>query len=248
MQSRLFMARQHEGMHVKLSVIMPVYNEESTIAETLKRVASAPAPPEVEREIIMVDDGSRDRSVECARAADIDSVRIFMHRKNRGKGAAVRTGLAAATGDIILIQDADLEYDPKDYPRLLEPIIAGRADVVYGSRFVSSDTRRVHLFRHYLGNLFLTFLSNWFSNYNLSDMETCYKVFRAELAKKLTLRENRFGFEPEITQKFSRLNARVYEVGIAYHGRDFEEGKKIRPFKDGLWALFCIIRYGLGLG
>ena len=173
---------------------------------------------------------------------------MILQPENKGKGAALRRGFSAVSGDIVVIQDADLEYDPAEYPYLIEPILAKKADVVYGSRFITGDSRRIHLFRHYLGNKFLTFLSNIFSNYNLSDIETCYKVFKTDIIKKIKLRENRFGFEAEITQKLARLKARMYEVGISYHGRDFDEGKKIKPIKDGLWTLVCIVRYGLRLG
>lgn len=233
---------------MKLTVIIPLYNESKTVLELLRRVKAAQLPENLEREIIIVDDGSTDGGITEEQKKRYPDVLYLSHKKNRGKGAAIRTALEKVTGDIVLIQDADLEYDPDEYGKLLKPILMGNADVVYGSRFVTSEYRRIHLFRHYLGNKFLTFVSNLFSNYNLSDMETCYKVFRTETIKKIRLRENRFGFEAEVTQKLARLKARMYEVGISYHGRDFDEGKKIRPIKDGLNALFCIIRYGLRLG
>lgn len=230
-----------------LSIIVPLYNEAPVVGECLRRIVAVPLPEGMEREIIVVDDGSVDGGDGIVAAMEEPSIKLVRHTHNRGKGAAIRTALGTFTGDIILIQDADLEYDPADYPKLIEPIVKGNADVVYGSRFISGGSRRVHLFRHYLGNLFLTFLSNWFSNYNLSDMETCYKAFTAEIGRKLRLRENGFGVEVEMTQKFSRLGARMYEVGISYHGRDWGEGKKIRPFRDGITALLCIFRYGTGI-
>jgi len=233
---------------MKLSIVIPLYNEKNTIQELLKRVKSARLPHGMQREIIMVDDGSTDGGFGDKEKELFPDVVFLKHAKNRGKGAAIRTAIEQVTGDVIIIQDADLEYDPDDYSKLLQPIVSGNADVVYGSRFVTGDCRRIHLFRHYMGNKFLTFLSNIVSNYNLSDIETCYKAFKTDIVKKLTIRENRFGFEAEITHKFARLRARMYEVGIAYHGRDFDEGKKIRPVKDGLWTLVCILRYGLGLG
>jgi glycosyltransferase involved in cell wall biosynthesis len=231
---------------MKLSIIIPLYNEEKTIRSVLAAVRQAPLPADMEHEIVVVDDGSKDGSAEVVENLNLADVVLLRHKKNKGKGAAVKTALASITGDIVLIQDADLEYDPDEYQILLKPIIEGKADVVYGSRFVTAASHRVHLYRHYLGNILLTFISNLFSNYNLSDMETCYKVFKADLAKKLELREKGFGFEAEITQKFARLKARMYEVGISYYGRDFEEGKKIKPLRDGIWALLCTVRYGLG--
>jgi len=233
---------------MKLSIIIPLFNEKETVIELINRVKSAPLPEGMQREIIIVDDGSTDGGVSEKEKETFPDIIFLKHERNRGKGAAIRTALQKVSGDIAIIQDADLEYDPNEYSSLLKPIVSGNADVVYGSRFITGSTRRIHLFRHYIGNRFLTFLSNLFSNYNLSDMETCYKVFKTNIIKKIKLRENRFGFEPEVTQKLARLKARMYEVGISYHGRDFEEGKKIKPFKDGLWALICIIRYGLGLG
>lgn len=233
---------------MKLSIIIPLYNEKETISELINRVKSAPLHEGMQREIVIVDDGSTDGGISEKEKAIFPDIIFLKHEKNRGKGAAIKTALKKVRGDIVIIQDADLEYDPDEYVNLLRPIMSGKADVVYGSRFITSASRRIHLFRHYMGNRFLTFISNIFSNYNLSDMETCYKVFKTDTIKKIKLKENRFGFEPEVTQKLARLKARMYEVGISYHGRDFEEGKKIKPIKDGIWALLCIIRYGLGLG
>jgi glycosyltransferase involved in cell wall biosynthesis len=220
----------------KLSVIVPACNERETIVEALRRVKAAPG----EKEIIVVDDGSTDGTRELLEA-DPD-IRLICHPKNQGKGAAIRTALAAATGDVVIIQDADLEYDPGEYGILLEPLLSGKADVVYGSRFHTSRPHRVLYFWHSVGNRTLTMLSNMFTNLNLTDMETCYKVFRREVVQGITIEEDRFGFEPEITAKLARGGWRMYEVGISYDGRTYADGKKI-GWRDGVRALWCIVRY-----
>jgi glycosyltransferase involved in cell wall biosynthesis len=223
--------------------VIPVFNEAGTIREVIGRVQSAPLPEGLEREIIVVDDLSSDGTREILREyAPTDSFKLFLHDRNRGKGAALRTGFAQTTGDIVLVQDADLEYDPQEYGKLLEPILEGKADVVYGSRFMGGQAKRTLFFWHSLGNRFLTTLSNIFTNLNLSDMETCFKVFRGELIRKIKIRENRFGFEPEVTSKIAKSGARVYEVGIGYAGRTYQEGKKI-TWKDGVRAIWTILRY-----
>ena len=223
---------------MKLSVVMPVFNEAGTILTIVKRVQNVA----IEKEIIIVDDCSTDGTRELLRGVCDANVRVFYHEKNQGKGAALRTGLSQITGDICVIQDADLEYNPEEYHRLLKPILDGRADVVYGSRFLSSDEHRVLLFWHSVGNKFLTLLSNMFTNLNLTDMETCYKMFRAEVIKGLRLEQDRFGFEPEFTAKIARGRWKIYEIGISYSGRDYMEGKKI-GWKDGVAALWCILKY-----
>ncbi|MHB1132259.1 MAG: glycosyltransferase [Chloroflexota bacterium] len=228
----------------KLSIIIPAYNERFTLAEIVDRVRAVPVP--LEREIVLVNDCSTDGTAQVADdlAARYADVRVIHHVRNQGKGAALRTGFKAATGDILLIQDADLEYDPQDYPRLLAPILGGRADVVYGSRFAGGQEHRVLYFWHSLGNLFLTLLSNMATDLNLTDMETCYKVFRADLVRGLPLRSNRFGFEPEITAKLAKLRARIVEVPVSYQGRTYQEGKKIN-WKDGVKAILTILRFAL---
>jgi glycosyltransferase involved in cell wall biosynthesis len=230
-----------------LSVVIPAYNESRTIEELLRRVDAAPLPPGVAIEIVVVDDCSTDgtgevlRRLAAGRPPGAAPMRFLSQEKNQGKGAALRRGFAEATGEWILIQDADLEYDPKDYPALLSPVLDGHADVVYGSRFLGGP-HRVLFYWHYLGNQFLTTVSNMCSDLNLSDMETCYKLFRRDLLDGVTLRSNRFGIEPELTAKFSRKRARIYEVPVSYHGRTYAEGKKI-GWKDGFAALWAIVRY-----
>jgi glycosyltransferase involved in cell wall biosynthesis len=230
-----------------LSIVVPCFNERQTIAELLARVARAPLPEGIEREIVVVDDcstdGTRDLLRELAGRGE-PAFRLVEQTANRGKGAALRRGFAEATGEVILIQDADLEYDPRDYPKLLEPILEDEADVVYGSRFLGGP-HRVLFFWHSVGNRWLTTLSNMFSDLNLSDMETCYKVFKRALLDGVVLRSDRFGIEPELTAKFARRRARIYEVPISYHGRTYAEGKKI-GWKDGFAAVWAIVRYNLG--
>ena len=229
------------ALFTTVSVIIPAYNERSTIALLLDRVLRAPVG-RLKKEIIIVDDCSTDGTRDYLRAIDKEGVVCVFHDRNRGKGAALRTAIARASGDIILIQDADLEYDPAEYPKLLAPIVDGRADVVYGSRFLGGQTRRVLYFWHSVGNKFLTLLSNMLTDINLSDIETCYKVFRREVLTGLALKEDRFGFEPEVTAKVARLKCRIYEVGISYSGRTYAEGKKI-TWKDGVRTLWCIVKY-----
>ena len=225
-----------------LSVVVPCFNEKATIGAILDAVRAAPVP---DKEIIVVDDGSTDGTralLEGELRAKVDT--LVVHDKNRGKGAALRSGFEAATGDIILVQDADLEYDPQDYLKLTAPILLNKADVVYGSRFLGGGAHRVVYYWHYVGNTFLTMLSNMVTNINLTDMETGYKAFRRSVLEAITLEEDRFGFEPEITAKISKLKVRIYEVGISYHGRTYSEGKKI-GWKDGVRALWCILKHNL---
>jgi glycosyltransferase involved in cell wall biosynthesis len=225
----------------KLSVVVPVYNEAATVADVVRRVQAVDLP--LALEIIVVDDCSTDGTDRVlSDMTGRSGLRVIRHERNRGKGAALHTGFAAATGDFILIQDADLEYDPEEYPKLLKPLLDNRADAVYGSRFAGGETHRVLYFWHYIGNRVLTLLSNAFTNLNLTDMETCYKAFRRELLQQLDLREERFGFEPEVTAKIAATSARIYEVGISYSGRTYAEGKKI-GWRDGLRAVWCIAKY-----
>jgi glycosyltransferase involved in cell wall biosynthesis len=228
-----------------LSIVVPVYNEETTLEDLLRAVLAAPLPEGVDREVVAVNDASTDRSAELLdRLGEDPRIRVFHQPHNQGKGAALRRGFAEARGDFVVVQDADLEYDPREYPKLLEPVLDGRADVVYGSRFAGGEAHRVLFFWHMVGNRLLTLTSNMFTNLNLTDMETCYKLFRADVLKRIEVQENRFGIEPEITAKVSRLGVRIYEVGISYAGRTYEEGKKI-GWKDGVRALYCIVKYGL---
>jgi glycosyltransferase involved in cell wall biosynthesis len=223
---------------VKLSVVIPVYNEKATVREILERVRAVTLP----KEIIIVDDFSTDGTREILQElGSADDLKVVLQARNMGKGAALRAGFEAVTGDIVIIQDADLEYDPAEYPVLVQPILANKADVVYGSRFLSGP-HRVLFFWHYLGNKVLTTLSNMMTDLNLTDMETCYKVFRARLLKEIKLREDRFGFEPEFTAKIAKTRCRVYEVPISYSGRDYLEGKKI-GWKDGVAAIYFILKY-----
>ena len=221
-----------------LSVVVPCYNEEATIVMLLTRVLQSPYVAEV----LVVDDASTDNTLTLARSVTDSRIRVLTQPQNTGKGAALRRGFSEATAEYVVVQDADLEYDPAEYPNLLEPLLAGRADVVFGSRFLSDRPHRVLYFWHSVGNKLLTLASNTFTNLNLTDMETCYKIFRREVIQQIQLRENRFGFEPEVTAKVARGGWRIYEVGISYSGRTYAEGKKI-GFKDALHAARCIIRY-----
>jgi glycosyltransferase involved in cell wall biosynthesis len=248
-------------MPLKLSVVIPVYNEIEYLPAILRRVQQV-TMAEMTMELIVVDDYSRDGSRELLQEAvrqqsagltettlrgervRLDILRVFFQERNQGKGAALRRGFAEASGDIVLVQDADLEYDPAEYPKLLAPILDGKADVVFGSRFAGGEPHRVLYFWHAVGNRFLTLLSNALTNLNLTDMECCYKVFRSETVKQLCLEENRFGIEPEVTAKVARLGCRIYEVGVSYAGRTYAEGKKI-GWRDGFWAIWCILKYNL---
>jgi glycosyltransferase involved in cell wall biosynthesis len=230
--------RREEKFKLKLTVIIPAFNEAGTILKILERVKKVP----IEKEVIVVDDASTDGTREILEKRG-QEIRIFFHETNQGKGAAIRTGLSHVTGDLVIIQDADLEYDPSEYPDLMAPILEGKADVVYGSRF-SGGPHRVLFFWHAVGNKMITTLSNILTDLNLSDMETGYKIFRTEILRKFTIESNRFGFEPEITAKIAQLGCRIYEIPISYWGRDYSEGKKIN-WKDGVAALYWIIKYNL---
>lgn len=233
----------------KLSIIIPAYNEGPTIHFILDKLQQVSLLNNIEKEIIIVNDFSKDNTEDAIKdymnSNSTINIQYFKHEVNKGKGAALHTGIQKATGDYVIIQDADLEYDPQEYNLLLKPVLDGFADVVFGSRFIGGKPHRISFFWHTIGNKFLTFLSNMFTNLNLSDMETCYKLFNTKVIKSIPLQENRFGFEPEVTAKISRVpNIRIYEVGISYYGRTYEEGKKI-GWKDGFRAIYCILKYGL---
>jgi glycosyltransferase involved in cell wall biosynthesis len=228
---------------MKLSIVIPCYNETKTIRMLVERVRNSPYP---DKEIIIVDDCSRDGTRDLLRTQIEPLVdKVIYHEVNQGKGAALRTGFAAASGDAVIVQDADLEYDPDEYSKLMKPIVDGKADVVFGSRFMGGEPHRVCYFWHMVGNKFLTLFSNMMTNLNLTDMETCYKVFRRDVLNQITIQENRFGFEPEITAKVARLNVVIFEVGISYYGRTYAEGKKI-GWRDGFRAIWAIFRYNIG--
>ena len=238
----MFYTRETFRVAMKLSVVIPVYNERATLRQVVERVLAVP----LELEVVCVDDGSSDGSREILAELQHQhpQVQVFLQPRNMGKGAALRRGIQQATGDFVVIQDADLEYDPADYSLLLDPLVQGKADVVYGSRFLGAAPHRVLYFWHSVGNRLLTLLSNCLTNINLTDMETCYKVFRREIIQSIPIEENRFGFEPEITVKVAKRRLRIYEVGISYWGRTYEEGKKI-GWKDGLRAVWCLLKYSL---
>jgi glycosyltransferase involved in cell wall biosynthesis len=236
-------------MQKTLSIIIPVYNEGRTIQKVLEKIDGVALPENIQKEIIIVNDFSNDDSDSLIQhyitSHPAQKIHYHQHKKNLGKGAALHTGIAQATGEFLIVQDADLEYNPEEYTILLKPVLDGFADVVYGSRFVGGKPHRILFFWHTIGNKFLTFISNMMTNLNLTDMETCYKLFRAEVLRKIVLKEKRFGFEPEVTVKMARIpRIRIYEVGISYYGRTYEEGKKIK-WKDGFRALYCILKYSL---
>lgn len=229
---------------MKLSIIIPIYNEKDTIAQLVEKVERVDLSDlRILKELVIVDDCSTDGTTEILKTFKEKNYIICHHKKNQGKGAAIKTGLSNSTGELVIIQDADLEYDPNEYRRLLVPILMGKADVVYGSRFVGSEPHRVLFFWHYLGNRFITLLCNIFSNLNLTDIETGFKAFKRKALESITLQEKGFGFEPEVTIKLAKKRFHFYEIGISYYGRDYSEGKKIR-WLDGLWAIFVILRYG----
>ncbi len=234
---------------MKLSIIIPVFNEAKTIQSILRKIDLVALPSQLQKEVIVVDDGSTDGAnlliAVCMESFSTGEIKYIRHATNQGKGAAIKTGIGQASGDVVIIQDADLEYDPKEYDTLLQPILEGYADVVYGSRFMGGKPHRVLFFWHTIGNRFLTFLSNLLTNLNLTDMESGYKIFRTEVLQSISLEEKKFGFEPEVTAKICRIpGIRIYEVGISYYGRTYEEGKKI-SWRDGVKAIYCILKYNL---
>ena len=233
----------------QLSIIIPAYNEAKTLLQILEKIKAVTLSRDIEKELILVNDASTDTTDDIIKEFINDhtdlKIQYILHYQNKGKGASIRSGISHATGDYLVIQDADLEYDPQEYNDLLKPILNGNADVVYGSRFMGHHPHRILFFWHSLGNQFLTFLSNMFTNLNLTDMETCYKMFRTDIIQSLNLKENRFGFEPEVTAKIARIpNIRIYEVGISYYGRTYSEGKKIN-WKDGMRAIYSVLKYNI---